>query len=217
MTDLLQQELTGAPVTVTIAGAEYPISYGMAAVIVYKAETARIERSRPRAADSDPLCLCGERKSSHAGASLIILDNDGKLACWAFRLYDPAQGDSLLTPGSWKRIDLDQDPERWLACLWAGLHQLSKDGTKWEAPLSLAALGSKIPVGAGARALSLKMIEALQSSAERPRKADTSPNAAAPELVRKGPPAPPHPVMSTESTGSTPAQDVASNLPAQTS
>jgi hypothetical protein len=177
MTDLLQEELVGAPVTVTIAGVEYPITYGMAAVIAYKAETARIERSRPQAAESDPSCLCGKKKSLHSGPSLTIVE-DNAIICY-FRRYDPRHGDSLTLSESWKRIDLDQDPERWLACLWAGLHRLSKDGTKWEAPFSLVELGTKLPLDADLRDISLKMVLALTASAAKPRKKDKSPNAEA--------------------------------------
>jgi hypothetical protein len=210
MKDLLQQEIS-PPVTVTIGGNSYLLTYGMAAVIVYKAETARIERSRPQPVEKDPLCLCGERKSRHTGLSLIILGEQEDLVCWGFRLYDAVQGDSLLTAGSWKRIDLDLDPERWLACLWAGLHRLSDDGKNWEAPMSLASLGSMIPVGSGARALSLKMVEALKySSDQTKKKPDPNAEAAADETTAAANQAPPENAPSPTSIGSTLAPVVAS-------
>jgi hypothetical protein len=216
MTDLLQEELTGAPVTVTIAGVEYPLTYGMAAVIAYKLETARIERSRPQVEDPDPMCLCGERKSRHSGPSLTIVEND-VITCY-FRRYDPRQGDSLTVGESWKRIDLDVDPERWLACLWAGMHRLSKDGTKWESPLSLAELGTKLPVGAGTRDISLTMVRALNASSAKVPKKDPRPNAAAPgELAPPVPTVNPTTIKNVESTGSTPAHVVVSDSLAQSS
>jgi hypothetical protein len=178
MNDLLQQEIS-PPVTVLLGGNSYVLTYGMAAVIVYKAETARIERSRPQPVETDPLCLCGERESKHTGPSSTILNEQGEIVCWGFRLYDAVQGDSLLTSTSWKRIDLDLDPERWLACLWASLHRLSDDGKNWVAPMSLASLGSMIPVGAGARELSLKMLKALKYSSDQTRKKTPDPNAVA--------------------------------------
>lgn len=214
MADLLEQELTGAPVSVSLGGNSYLLGYGMAAVIVYKRETARIERSRPQLELKDPRCICGEPRSQHTGPDLIILGEDQKLLCWSFRLYDPVEGDSLLSAESWKRIDLDLDPERWLACLWAGLHRLSQDGTKWEAPMTLAALGSMIPVGAGTRTLSVRMVQALKYSSLQPRKDEPDPNAAAPAASAPAQnPSEPNPT----SNGSTPAPAVVSELTAANS
>jgi hypothetical protein len=208
-TDLLK------PVIVVIGGNSYPLIYGMAAVIVYQAETARIERSRPHPEEKDPSCLCGKRESQHTGPSRTISVND-QIECWGFRLYVPINGDSLLTPETWKRIDLDLDPERWLACLWAGLHRLSNDGLKSEPPMSLASLAAMIPVGASARALSVKMVEALKYSSSQPPREDASPNAGAPGVTKEGQPEPyaerPKPALSVTLPGSTPVPAAASDL-----
>jgi hypothetical protein len=221
MPDLLQQELAGPPVTVVIGGNSYVLTYGMAAVIVYKTETARIERSRPQPVVKDPKCICGEPQSRHTGPSQIILGEDEELLCWAFRLYDPLQGDSLLTRESWSRIDLDLDPERWLACLWAGLHRLVRDGSneKWEAPMSLASLGSMIPVGPDARQLSIAMVKALRYAAVQPRKDDADPNVEAPaaDLTKDVPAQSSASGASPTSTGSTPEPGAASESAAPSS
>ena len=47
MTDLLQQEITRPPVTVTIAGKAYPIAFTMAAAIAYKQATGTALLSYP--------------------------------------------------------------------------------------------------------------------------------------------------------------------------
>jgi hypothetical protein len=180
MTDLLQQEVTGAPVVIVIAGKEYPLRYDMAAAIIYKAETARIERNRPQLPDPDPKCLrCDETKSMHEGPELIRLDKDKHMLCWGFRQREPLEGDSLANRFSWSRIDLDLDPERWLACLWAGLHQLQPDEKAWKAPMTLGALGGMLPVGPGLRELSTKMAEALIQHQPRVKEPDRK-NADAP-------------------------------------
>lgn len=215
MTDLFQQEITGPPVLVVIAGKEYPLRYDMAAAIIYKAETARIERSRPQAPDPDPKCLrCDETKSSHEGPDLIRLDADKHLLCWGFRKREAIEGDSLANRFSWARIDLDLDPERWLACLWAGLHQLQPDGKTetWKAPMTLGALGAMLPVGAGLRELSMKMAEALIQHQPRVKEPDRK-NADAPAAETT--PAPLAETASAEATTSTgsgpePVADLAS-------
>lgn len=217
MLDQLQQELT-PPVTVTIGGNSYVLTYGMAAVVVYKTETARIERSRPRPEEKDPACICGAKRSLHTGPDLIVLGEEDNLLCFHFRLYDPLQGDSLLTSASWKRIDLDLDPERWLACLWAGLHRLTSDGQRWEAPMSLASLGSMIPVGPGARELSMKMVEALSYGSVKPRKEGASPNAGAPAASEAPAQSEPSPSsLSMTLPGSTPVPAAASDSAAPNS
>jgi hypothetical protein len=66
---LLETEISGAPVIITLAGKSYRLAYPIAAVIAYKQRT----------------------------------------------------GDNLFQPESWNRISPGEDPERFLACLWAGL------------------------------------------------------------------------------------------------
>jgi|SRR5580704_369629 hypothetical protein len=159
MTDLLQEELTGAPVTVTIAGVEYPLTYTMAAVILYKQKTS----------------------------------------------------DSLFLAESFTRIDLGADPERWLFCLWAGLHKRDAKG-EWRSPLTLEALQEKIDFSNAAE-ISIAMAKALTSSMPKPRKEDTSPNAAAPGELAQPPAivANPPKIKNAELIGSTPALVDASN------
>jgi hypothetical protein len=71
MQDVLEQELIGKPVTVTLGGCEYKLSFRLRAIILYKQKT----------------------------------------------------GDNLFLPKTWPMIAPAQDPERFLACLWAGLQR----------------------------------------------------------------------------------------------
>jgi hypothetical protein len=107
-------------------------------------------------------------------------------------LYKQQTGDSLFNPANWRKIDLAEDPERWLACLWAGLHCQNAE-KKWESPFTLEELGALIDFGNAAE-ISIVMAKAL--AAAMPRKKEPDPNAqpapapsAAPEVVT-GPPEP---------------------------
>ena len=169
--------LAPRPIEVTIAGRGCRLSYPMHAVNLYLRETARIERSRPKSLDPDPCCVCGARKSQHEGPSLIRVSKDNlALLCPRFRPEDPLLGDSLFLFESWLKIDLNSDPERWLACLWSGLHERQADGT-WTAPFTLDELEEKLGLCAETRSLTEKMFEALAAWMPKEAKA---PNATAP-------------------------------------
>jgi len=213
MSDLLKNEITGAPVTVFIEGKSYPLVYKMAACIVYKQETARIERSRPQPLvnEKDVVCLrCGAARAEHEGPNLIRLAPDKEVLCWRFDGYNPVQGDSLFFPSSWTRIDLDVDPERWIACLWAGLHQLQPDGLSWKAPMTLAQLSGMIPIGDAARQISLRMVKAVNLASTKAKEPD--PNAPpAPAKPAAAPEEKTIPIVAPTSDGSGPAPDAASD------
>jgi len=179
---MTQDALSGgiaAPVLVMIAGRECKLSYPMHAAIVYRRETARIERTRPQPQDPDPLCVCCARKSEHKGAGLIRVKDDA-LLCPRYRREDPLLGDSLFNFESWLKIDLASDPERWTACLWAGMHELQPDGKTWKAPFTFEELEASIGICAETRAIDVKMGEAMR--AWWPKAKAPDPNAqAAPE------------------------------------
>jgi hypothetical protein len=156
-----EELLAPAPVEATIAGRVVALSYPMRAVIAYQRETARIERSRPRPEDPDPRCICGVRKSSHSGASLIRLGDQDALLCIGFRAEDALLGESLFLFESWRKIDLNIDPERWLACLWCGMHVKQPDGKTWLSPFTLEELEEKIGLCSYTRAINEKMFTAL--------------------------------------------------------
>src|SRR5579872_2264329 len=103
MTSVLDKELSGAPISITIRGSVHDLSYPMHNVILYKQKT----------------------------------------------------GDSLFDPASWAKIDLTNDPERWLACLWSGMHRQQPDKT-WNAPFTLEELGALVDFS-NAGAISVEM------------------------------------------------------------
>lgn len=165
-----------APVEIEIDGQSYPVAFPMHAVILYQRESARIERSRPTPEDPDPRCLCGFRKSTHTGPNLIRLGDNNSLLCAHFRAEDRLLGDSLFLFDSWMKIDLNIDPERWMACLWCGLHHRGQDG-RWRAPMTIDELGEKLGLNADTRKITDRMYEALTAWFSRPA---TGPNAPAP-------------------------------------
>jgi hypothetical protein len=184
------------PVPVTIGGRDCHLSYGMHAVVLYQRETARIERSRPRPDNPDPKCACGFRKSQHVGPNLIRLGEKQELLCPRFRAEDPLLGDSLFLFESWLKIDLHVDPERWMACLWCGLHERTSEG-KWVAPFTQEDLGGLLGLCVDTRLIGDRMFEAL--AAWMP-KAEKGPNATAP-----GEPAPQQTLPTSPSSGPAPA------------
>jgi len=132
MTDILDKEITGAPVTVDIGDRVCPLAYPMHNVILYKQKT----------------------------------------------------GDSLFDSSAWPKIDLQSDPERWLACLWAGLHIQWPDKS-WNSPFSLDELGGLVDFG-NAAPLSVAMVKAL--TAFMPKAKDAPPNVAAPMATSQAAP-----------------------------
>ena len=93
-------------------------------------------------------------------------------------VYEQETGDSLFDLESYRKIDLAADPARWLACLWAGLHEQQADKS-WKAPFTLDELGALVDFS-NAPAISIAMVKALTAWMPKPKKEDTSPNAPAP-------------------------------------
>jgi hypothetical protein len=67
-------------------------------------------------------------------------------------------GDSLFLRENFDKIDVRQDPERWLKCLWAGLHEFV-DG-KWIVAVTLEELGALVDFS-NAGEISLQMAKAI--------------------------------------------------------
>ena len=91
-------------------------------------------------------------------------------------VYKQQTGDSLFDTQAWPRIDLQQDPGRWLACLWAGLHQQQSDKS-WKAPYTIEELGALVDFGNAAE-ISIAMVKALLQFMPKPK--DDAPKAPAP-------------------------------------
>jgi hypothetical protein len=147
MTDSLEKQIVGEPVTVMLCGKERRLQYRFAAVIAYQEQT----------------------------------------------------GDSLFDFEKVKKIDAQIDPKRWLACLWAGLHEELPDPVRqgktiWAPPFTVAELSGLIEFDAQqVGEISRAMVTAL--AAHMPR-AKPDPKAAAP-----GEPAPAPSVPTSPSSG----------------
>jgi len=76
-------------------------------------------------------------------------------------LYKQLAGDSLFVQENFEKIDVRQDPQRWLQCLWAGLHVFA-DG-KWTAPVTLEELGALVDFS-NAGEISVQMAKAVTQS-----------------------------------------------------
>jgi hypothetical protein len=143
--DPLIEALAGEPVTVTLGGIDYPLRYPMQAVILYKKETAALDRERKRALIYPSLNR--EQKSELRERRRQLLEEADGLrptkgepwdeANWAkfdellgdavaaktALDQDAGAGDSLYDKGNWWKISPEGDPERLLLALWVGLHK----------------------------------------------------------------------------------------------
>jgi hypothetical protein len=144
MNPILQEALAGEPVTVKFGREVYPLAYPIQAVILYKAETARLDRERAKAKDRLPLTreekreLRGRRRKLLAEADTQRPAQDEEwidenltrfgdllgeaMAVKAALEEDAAAGDSLYDKLNWWKISPESDPERMLLALWVGLH-----------------------------------------------------------------------------------------------
>lgn len=113
-------------------------------------------------------------------------------------LYKQKTGDSLFIAENFKKIDLGEDPERWLACLWVGLH-FQNDKGEWRVPFTPEDLQGMVDFS-NAGEISVAMAKALTQSMPKPRKEDPVPNADAPAAT----PAPESMSESSILPGSTP-------------
>ncbi len=86
--------------------------------------------------------------TSREQTSVLIggVDCDIAYSMCSVKLYKERTGDSLLDLRTWEHLRTEVDPERWLTCLWVGLHQEQSDGS-WEAPYTLEDLGGLIEFG----------------------------------------------------------------------
>jgi hypothetical protein len=149
MNDALKDAITGAPVTVTLAGIEYQLAYPMAAVILYKKETAAIDRERTRFRPKMTRELIRNVRESRRE----LLEEAKALRPPRGEDWDPekfakfedlmeestslkialdedqASGDSLYDMYNWRKISPTGDPERLHIALWVGLHRFQGEGS----------------------------------------------------------------------------------------
>jgi hypothetical protein len=99
-------------------------------------------------------------------------------------LYKRSTGDNLFDGVCWKKIAPLEDPERFLACLWAGLHVQEPDET-WTCPFSVAQLERLVDftnVTPACEAIALALASYFPAAKEPP-KDDASPKPPEPEEV----------------------------------
>jgi hypothetical protein len=209
MNDMLQEAIAGTPVTVTIGRETYPLAFPIQGVILYKRETARLDRERtkdrPKLMREEKRALREARQKLLADANLLRPKERGEpwdpehfrdfeLAmeeATALKIEideDTAAGDSLYDMYNWRKISPSADPERLLLALWVGLHHfVPADKNIAGAPLvytprlSRAELGVKVDLSNG-EDLTLAVSKALTAHlivAETEARS-TSPNELAP-------------------------------------
>lgn len=146
----LQDAIAGESITVKLDGKDYVLAYPMQAVILYKRETARLDRERaagrPRLMRQEKRDLRERRQKLLAEmAELLARRGDADFASWRERPEfldaealaeeatslkiqldeDAGQGDSLFDIYNWRKINPETDPERLFLALWVALHHFS--------------------------------------------------------------------------------------------
>lgn len=139
MDPTLENALVGEPVTVTLAGKQYELAYPLQGVMLYKTETARVDRARahgrPKLTHDEKRDLRGRRTavlktwplkpldewtSEDVSESEELLGEATSITCTLDE--DAGTGDSLYLVRNWRKIGTD-DFERLLLALWVGLHK----------------------------------------------------------------------------------------------
>jgi hypothetical protein len=104
----------------------------------------------------------------------------------AIILYKRETGDNLFRMSTWDKIDPLDDPERFLAALWAGLHQ-EQDDHSWKSPCTREELGKLVDfnnVGPLANAVLDTLLCYFPKVREKVKEATESPNGQAPETEK---------------------------------
>ena len=148
MNDMLQQAIVGDPVMVKLGGNEYSLAYPIQGVILYKRETAKLDRERAK--DRLPLTreekqtlrdrrrkllaeaneqrpVKGEKWNDENFLRFDELINEAMLAKASLD-EDAGGGDSLYDRANWWKISPEGDPERLVLALWVGLHRFEESG-----------------------------------------------------------------------------------------
>lgn len=179
MKDELAQELT-PPGKIRLGTQEYSLEFRMHAVILYKQETAKLDRSRAAERPRIPAAELAEmrrRRSTLLQDAQAAIPEKGK--AWepaaetrfnealdeANRLKSAIDeqagtGDSLLDRSTWWKIG-PADPERLQLAVWVGAHRKNAQG-KYEPALSLEDLDSLIHLG-NAEDVTLQIAEVLRA------------------------------------------------------
>jgi len=185
--DILQKEITGDPVSITLAGESYPLAFPIFAVALYKQETAKLDRGRMEGKAKLSLEEIRELKKRRRQI-IASTDEMGSSEVWVAieqagdirRVLDEHElrGDSLFQVENWFKIS-EEDPERILLALWAGLHTQQPDET-WKAPFTIGQLQRLLDFS-NCRELILAVHKALGQY--MPKRKEANPNAETLEAI----------------------------------
>jgi len=184
--DVLEREILGEPVSITLAGETYPLAFPMFAVVLYKQETAKLNCRRAKSAEDNGrarLLPAELRQLKNRYRDIVdnledqtdFLQQMEESVALRIRIdEETGNGDSLLQLINWWKIR-EEDPERIVLAVWAGLHQQKEDGS-WQAPLAVSQLHKLIDFSNVA-----PVLQAITRSLMRymPRRKEASPNAGA--------------------------------------
>jgi hypothetical protein len=157
MNPVLQEAIIGSPVMVKLGARgqekEYPLAFPVQAVILYKNETARLDRQRAeeRRQRGVAKLTAAEIRDLRQRRQAVLKEAEAlrpaKGHNWVGENYaqfdslmdeatllkiaideDAGTGDSLYDLYNWRKISPDGDPERMLLALWIGLHEFVQEG-----------------------------------------------------------------------------------------
>lgn len=215
MNEVLQEAIVGEPVTVKLGARgrekDYPLAFPVQAVILYKNETARLDRQRREERSKQGVARLtateirelGKRRQQLLKEAQALRPAKGRQ--WPGENYaqfealideatllkvaideDAGTGDSLYDLYNWRKISPDGDPERMLLALWIGLHEFvqEKDGDRqiYRQRLTREQIGAWIHPG-NAADLTLAISKALSAHliAEPAVPEEVPPEATAPD------------------------------------
>jgi hypothetical protein len=195
----LEETIVGPPVTVKLGGKEYPLAYPMQAIIIYKIETAKVDRrrteDRPRLERELVRKMRRDRKELLRRSQELFAKKDKTpeeqeefewLRSEASAIKreldeDAGNGDSLFDLYNWDKISPEEDPQRLLLALWVGLHYFD-EARVYVPALTVQQLGPLITPG-NASELLLAVSQALSQHILSQREPEVpDPNAQTPEL-----------------------------------
>jgi len=154
MHSTLQEAIAGARVLVKLGAQEYPLAFPIQAVILYKKETAALDRQR--AADRRQQGLAkltrDELRELRRKRQTLLTEAEklrpAKGQPWDAEKYaqfdslleeatlvkcavdeEAGTGDSLYDLYNWRKISPEGDPERMLLALWVGLHKFAENAS----------------------------------------------------------------------------------------
>ena len=191
MNIILQEAIAGEPVTVTLGRETYPLAFPIQAVILYKRETALLDRERakdrPRLTRDEKRDLRDRRQKLLVEADKLrpakgedwqpdnFVEFDAAMdECSALKVAfdeDAGTGDSLYDMYNWRKISPDKDPERLLLALWIGLHHFTGQGSAaaagpadrvYKQRMSKTQLGELVDLGNGGD-LTMEISKALSA------------------------------------------------------